>query len=110
MGPVIGALFSKWAQAQTGVWFVWPALFALSLVVADILFVTVCFKETLPKVRLVFLGNFYYMLCFWYTILKQFIYYMCMQFCRTSELSQLQAVCLKLHHTFTYLIYSVFLL
>lgn len=52
VGPVIGALFSKWAQAQTGAWFVWPALFALSLAVADILFVAVCFKETLPKVRL----------------------------------------------------------
>lgn len=49
VGPVIGALFSKWAQAQTGAWFVWPAMFALSLAVADILFVAVCFKETLPK-------------------------------------------------------------
>ncbi|KAK3916351.1 Major facilitator superfamily domain-containing protein 10 [Frankliniella fusca] len=49
VGPVIGALFSKWAQAQTGAWFVWPATFALSLGIADILFVAVCFKETLPK-------------------------------------------------------------
>ncbi|KAJ1525797.1 hypothetical protein ONE63_009000 [Megalurothrips usitatus] len=49
VGPVIGALFSKWAQAQTGAWFVWPATFALSLAIADILFVSLCFKETLPK-------------------------------------------------------------
>lgn len=49
VGPVIGALFAKWAQAQTGAWFVWPATFALSLAIADILFVTACFKETLPK-------------------------------------------------------------
>ena len=50
VGPVIGALFARWSQGQTGDWFVIPALFALGLAVLDILFVLICFKETLPKV------------------------------------------------------------
>lgn len=53
VGPVIGAGFARWAQTQAGHsdWFTVPALFALSLALADLLFVVFCFKETLPPVR-----------------------------------------------------------
>nr|CAD7261901.1 unnamed protein product [Timema shepardi] len=49
IGPVIGAMFAHWSHNQTGDWFVVPALFALGLGLADILFVMLCFKESLPK-------------------------------------------------------------
>ncbi|RZF45046.1 hypothetical protein LSTR_LSTR002007 [Laodelphax striatellus] len=51
VGPVIGAMFARWAQSQAGhsQWFVIPALFALALGVADLVFIIFCFKETLPK-------------------------------------------------------------
>ncbi|KAK9509500.1 hypothetical protein O3M35_006805 [Rhynocoris fuscipes] len=49
-GPVIGALFSKWASSQSHTnWFIFPASFALLLALADVIFVVLCFKETLPK-------------------------------------------------------------
>nr|CAD7198694.1 unnamed protein product [Timema douglasi] len=51
IGPVIGAMFAHWSHNQTGDWFVVPALFALGLGLADILFVMLCFKESLPKER-----------------------------------------------------------
>nr|CAD7457175.1 unnamed protein product [Timema tahoe] len=51
IGPVIGAMFAHWSHSQTGDWFVVPALFALGLALADILFVMLCFKESLPKER-----------------------------------------------------------
>ncbi|XP_049960530.1 major facilitator superfamily domain-containing protein 10 [Schistocerca serialis cubense] len=49
VGPVIGAMFARWAQGQSGDWFVTPALFAFGLSLLDVLFVTLFFKETLPK-------------------------------------------------------------
>ncbi|KAG8284729.1 Major facilitator super domain-containing protein 10 [Homalodisca vitripennis] len=51
VGPVIGAMFARWAQTQAGHsdWFTVPAMFALSLAVIDVLFVVLCFQETLPK-------------------------------------------------------------
>uniref|UniRef100_A0A1B6DG21 Major facilitator superfamily (MFS) profile domain-containing protein n=2 Tax=Clastoptera arizonana TaxID=38151 RepID=A0A1B6DG21_9HEMI len=51
VGPMIGAMFAVWAQKQAGHsnWFVIPALFALGLALSDILFIILCFKETLPK-------------------------------------------------------------
>lgn len=50
IGPVIGAMFAKWSQGQSGDWFVVPAAFALLLSIADFLFVYLYFKESLPKV------------------------------------------------------------
>ncbi|KAF6199714.1 hypothetical protein GE061_006012 [Apolygus lucorum] len=51
VGPVIGAMFAKYGATAEGdeSWFVKPALFALSLAVADILFVITCFRETLHE-------------------------------------------------------------
>ncbi|XP_063231669.1 major facilitator superfamily domain-containing protein 10 [Bacillus rossius redtenbacheri] len=51
LGPVIGAVFSRWSHSQAGAWYVYPALFALSLVILDIIFVVYFFKESLPKNR-----------------------------------------------------------
>uniref|UniRef100_A0A1B6MES3 Major facilitator superfamily (MFS) profile domain-containing protein n=1 Tax=Graphocephala atropunctata TaxID=36148 RepID=A0A1B6MES3_9HEMI len=50
VGPVIGAMFARWAQTQAGHadWFTVPAVFALSLATLDIIFVVFSFKETLP--------------------------------------------------------------
>ncbi|KAJ8955452.1 hypothetical protein NQ318_003552 [Aromia moschata] len=47
IGPLIGAIFAVWSKQKSGDWFVVPALFALS--VADLIFFSLCFKETLPK-------------------------------------------------------------
>ncbi|KAL5016481.1 hypothetical protein ScPMuIL_006070 [Solemya velum] len=47
-GPLIGAIFSQWARAQEGSFYVVPALFALALSIADIIFIFFFFKETLP--------------------------------------------------------------
>nr|XP_023022266.1 major facilitator superfamily domain-containing protein 10 [Leptinotarsa decemlineata] len=49
VGPLIGAIFAVWARQRTGEWFVVPALFALLLSLADLIFFIVFFKETLPK-------------------------------------------------------------
>ncbi|VEN49338.1 unnamed protein product [Callosobruchus maculatus] len=49
VGPLIGAIFAVWAKKKTGDWFVVPALFALMLSVADLLFFMIFFKESLPK-------------------------------------------------------------
>lgn len=46
-GPLIGAGFSVWARQQDGAFYTPPALFALALAVADVLFVFLFFKETL---------------------------------------------------------------
>lgn len=51
IGPLIGAVFAVQARSMAAEWFVLPALFALSLAVADLLFIIFCFKETLPQVR-----------------------------------------------------------
>ena len=48
-GPLIGAIFSRWAREQQGEFYVYPALFALLLAVADVLYVAMVFKETLPE-------------------------------------------------------------
>lgn len=50
IGPLIGALFSQLTDKTNADWFMYPAIFALLLSVADVLFVALCFKETLPKV------------------------------------------------------------
>ncbi|RUS69456.1 hypothetical protein EGW08_022778 [Elysia chlorotica] len=47
-GPTIGAAFSRMARDQEKVFYVMPALYALVLSVADILFVYLFMKETLP--------------------------------------------------------------
>lgn len=49
-GPLIGAMFAVWAKSKSGEWFVVPALFAVLLALADLIFFILCFKETLPKV------------------------------------------------------------
>lgn len=49
IGPMIGAIFSKMSDKSTEVWFWLPAMFAMSLAIADFLFVCLCLKESLPK-------------------------------------------------------------
>ncbi|CAH0562208.1 unnamed protein product [Brassicogethes aeneus] len=49
VGPLIGAFFAIWSKNKTGDWFVVPALFAFSLSIADLIFFTAYFKESLPK-------------------------------------------------------------
>ncbi|XP_049281837.1 major facilitator superfamily domain-containing protein 10 isoform X1 [Anopheles funestus] len=48
-GPMIGAMFSRFSDKTGTLWFFAPAMFAMLLAVADILFLAVCMKETLPK-------------------------------------------------------------
>lgn len=48
VGPLIGALFAM-TNKGSGEFFVVPALFALSLALLDILFLSLLFKETLPQ-------------------------------------------------------------
>lgn len=48
VGPAVGAMFSKWGT--TG-WFAASAFYALALTILNIIFVTLYFKETLPRVR-----------------------------------------------------------
>ena len=43
-GPVIGAAFSIWGQAQTGQWYIYPAIMAFILSVLDIIFLTCFFR------------------------------------------------------------------
>lgn len=49
IGPLIGAAFAVWAKNKTGKWFIFPAGFAMLLALADLLFFSICFKESLPK-------------------------------------------------------------
>lgn len=51
VGPLIGAMFAKWAHTKAGYsdWFVVPALFSCTLATANILFLLLCYKESLPK-------------------------------------------------------------
>ncbi|XP_072026925.1 major facilitator superfamily domain-containing protein 10-like [Amphiura filiformis] len=49
VGPMIGALFARSAAAQGGAFYVQPALFALFLAAADVLFVYMYLDETLPE-------------------------------------------------------------
>lgn len=55
IGPVIGAVFAKRSSLESGNPYLLPALFAITLTVADILFVYLCLKETLPKEKRVIL-------------------------------------------------------
>lgn len=48
IGPMIGAVFSKFSDKSSDHWFVFPALFAMCLAGLDILFCLLCLKETLP--------------------------------------------------------------
>ena len=49
IGPVIGAVFARRSTLDSGNPYLLPALFAIILTAADILFVYICLKETLPK-------------------------------------------------------------
>lgn len=48
VGPMIGAVFSRFSDKSSENWFVYPALFAMFLGALDILFCLFCLKETLP--------------------------------------------------------------
>lgn len=48
VGPMIGAVFSRFSDKSSDHWFVYPALFAMCLAGMDILFCIICLKETLP--------------------------------------------------------------
>jgi len=50
-GPVIGAAFSIWGQAQAGQWYIYPAIMALILSVLDTIFLACFFRESLPASR-----------------------------------------------------------
>lgn len=50
IGPMIGAMFSLLSDKSSSMWFWYPAMFAFLLSVADILFVSFLFDESLPKV------------------------------------------------------------
>ena len=49
IGPVIGAIFAKRSSLESGNPYLLPALFAITLTVADILYVWFCLKESLPE-------------------------------------------------------------
>lgn len=49
LGPMVGAIFSRFSDKTAESWFVPPALFAMCLAAADVLFCFTCLKETLPK-------------------------------------------------------------
>lgn len=48
LGPMIGAMFSRFSDKSSDHWFIFPALFAMCLAGLDILFCVFCLKETLP--------------------------------------------------------------
>lgn len=48
VGPMIGAIFSRFADKTSDDWFIYPALFAMTLAGLDIAFCFFCLKETLP--------------------------------------------------------------
>ena len=50
-GPLVGAVFSRWAREQQGEFYVLPALFALILAIIDVVYVAAVFKESLPEHR-----------------------------------------------------------
>lgn len=49
VGPMIGAIFSKFADKSTNDWFAYPAVFAMCLATLDVIFCIFCLKESLPK-------------------------------------------------------------
>uniref|UniRef100_A0A336KJD8 CSON011760 protein n=1 Tax=Culicoides sonorensis TaxID=179676 RepID=A0A336KJD8_CULSO len=48
-GPMIGAIFSKSSDKTVDQWFFYPAMFATFLALADLLFIVVFMKESLPE-------------------------------------------------------------
>lgn len=48
LGPMVGAIFSRFSDKTSENWFIPPALFAMCLAAADVLFCIVCLRETLP--------------------------------------------------------------
>lgn len=48
IGPMIGAIFSRFSDKSSDHWFIFPALFAMCLAGLDILFCVFCLKESLP--------------------------------------------------------------
>lgn len=48
VGPMIGALFSRYADKTHSHWFWLPATFAMSLALLDVIFIILCVKESLP--------------------------------------------------------------
>ena len=49
IGPVIGAMFAKRSSLESGNPYLLPAVFAITLTVADALYLWFCLKETLPE-------------------------------------------------------------
>lgn len=50
VGPMIGAFFSMSMDKTSTQWYCYPAMFAMFLAISDVLFISICLKETLPKV------------------------------------------------------------
>ncbi|CRK92355.1 CLUMA_CG005907, isoform A [Clunio marinus] len=48
LGPMIGAIFSRFSDKSNDNWFIFPALFAMCLAGLDVLFCIFFLKETLP--------------------------------------------------------------
>ncbi|CAG2184249.1 unnamed protein product, partial [Oppiella nova] len=50
IGPVLGASFVMWSRSADAHHFfqLWPALFALTLSLINVLFIWRCFRESLP--------------------------------------------------------------
>lgn len=48
-GPMVGAIFSKLSDKTSDHWFWLPAIFAMLLALADLLFIGAFLKESLPK-------------------------------------------------------------
>lgn len=49
IGPVVGAVFAKRSSLESGNPYLFPALFAIILTVADLMFVFVCLRESLSE-------------------------------------------------------------
>lgn len=48
-GPMIGAAFSMWGkQQESSDWYIYPAMFALTLSIVDVFYFVIFFKESLP--------------------------------------------------------------
>lgn len=48
VGPIIGAVFSRFSDKSSNDWFAYPAIFAMCLATLDAVFVMFCLKESLP--------------------------------------------------------------
>lgn len=58
VGPMIGATFSMWSDKTSTQWYCYPALLAMLLAIGDVLFISICLKETLPKVEFLCFPSF----------------------------------------------------